>query len=274
MIQPFVTGAWLQEHRDEVVLADVRFYLDGRSGRDAYGRGHPPGAVFVSLQNALAGGGDPASGGRHPLPDPGVFAAAMSTLGIGDGDTVIAYDDAGGVMAARLVWMLRVTGRDAALLDGGLAAWRGELTAGEPQRAPARFTPRPWPPTRVATIDEAAEPGATVIDARPRERYLGAPDDLDPRPGHIPGARSVPCREHLDAAGRLRDLAALRERFAAAGIEAGTPVISSCGSGVTACHNLLVMEHAGVGDGRLFPGSWSQWSRDPARPAEVGEPDR
>ncbi len=273
MIEPFVTVEWLRGHRDRVVLADVRFFTDGRSGREAYHRGHLPGAVFVSLERVLSGEDDPARGGRHPLPDPGAFAAAMGGLGIGDEETVIAYDDTGGVMAARLVWMLRVTGHDAALLDGGLGAWPGELSRAEPRRPAARFTPRPWPPGRIATIDEVAAPGAaTIIDARPRERFLGEPDALDPRPGHIPGARSVPCREHLDAAGRLREPTALRERFAAAGIGPGTPVISSCGSGVTACHNLLVMEHAGVGDGRLFPGSWSQWSRDPARPAEVGEP--
>jgi thiosulfate/3-mercaptopyruvate sulfurtransferase len=116
----------------------------------------------------------------------------------------------------------------------------------------------------------AADGSAVVIDARPADRFAGAPDSLDPVAGHIPGARSVPTREHLRPDGTIGTAEALRERFAAAGIEPGTPVISYCGSGVTACHNLLALEHAGLGPGRLFPGSWSQWSRDPGRPVETG----
>ena len=308
VISPFVDIEWLREHRGEVVLADSRWYADGRSGDDAYAAGHIPGAIFVDLEEALSAHLDPAVAGRHPLPEPDDFAAAMAALGIGDDDTVIAYDDAGGVIAARLVWMLRVTGHEAALLDGGLVAWDAELEAGAPA-APAAvdltsgpgaavdlrsgrrtkgrpegddrtvgrphgggFTARPWPAERVATIDEAAElaaGGGTVIDARPAERFDGAPDDLDPRAGHIPGARSVPCRENLDGAGRLLPAAELRGRFA---VDDASAVISYCGSGVTACHNLLAMEQAGLGTGRLFPGSWSQWSRDPGRPVQtVGE---
>jgi thiosulfate/3-mercaptopyruvate sulfurtransferase len=192
----------------------------------------------------------------------------MGALGIGDDDTVIAYDDAGGVIAARLVWMLRVTGHEAALLDGGLDAWDGELATAPAVRAPAAFTACEWPADRLATIDKAAAAatGAVVIDARPRERYLGEPDGVDPRAGHIPGALSVPCRENVDAAGKVLPAEELRARF---GVDDATEVISYCGSGVTACHNLLAMEQAGLGRGRLFPGSWSQWSRDPARPAET-----
>jgi thiosulfate/3-mercaptopyruvate sulfurtransferase len=276
LIPPFVAAGWLHgQPRDRLVPADVRFYLDGLSARAEYERGHIPSAVFVDLEDALCAHADPAAGGRHPLPEPEAFAAAMSALGIGDDSLVIAYDDAGGVMAARLVWMLRVGGHDAALLDGGLAAWEGELESGPPPaRRPARFTSRPWPPEALATIADAAAPGdAVLLDARPRERYLGGPDALDPRAGHIPGARSVPARENVDGAGRLLPADALRARFAAAGIGPGTEVISSCGSGVTACHNLLALEHLGLGPGRLFPGSWSQWSRDPARPADTGQPD-
>src|SRR3954453_23932250 len=120
-LPPFVDAAWLAEHRDDVVLADVRWYLDGRSGAAAFEAGHLPGAVFVDLERSLAGPGGPAAG-RHPLPDPEAFAEGMREAGIGDDATVVAYDDAGGVLAARLVWLLRVTGHDAALLDGGLAA--------------------------------------------------------------------------------------------------------------------------------------------------------
>lgn len=267
---PIVGAAWLAAHRDAVVLADVRWYADGRSARAAYDAGHLPGAVHVDLDAWLAGPpGD--AGGRHPLPDPAVFARGMEQAGIGDGETVVAYDDAGGVIAARLVWMLRVTGHAAALLDGGLTAWEGPLETAAPEPRPARFTPAPWPPERLASIDDAADPANVVLDARQRERYLGEPDALDPRAGHIPGARSLPCRENLDAQGRLLPVDDLRRRLAAVGADGSAPVISSCGSGVTACHTLLVLEHAGLGAGRLFPGSWSQWSRDPARPVATGE---
>jgi thiosulfate/3-mercaptopyruvate sulfurtransferase len=323
VIPPFVDIEWTRAHLGEVVLADCRWYVDERSGRDAYVAGHIPGAVFVDLDTALTARLDPAVAGRHPLAEPEDFAAAMGALGIGDDDTVVAYDDAGGVIAARLVWMLRVTGRGAALLDGGLGAWKGaaevgpggagpgggepaagtdepprtaeeceaatdalpaaatddvppaavlrELDAGITSRSPANFTAREWPAERLATIDEAATAaaaGTPVLDARPADRFEGAADDLDPRAGHIPGSRSVPCRENVDAAGRLLPAADLRARFA---VDDAAEVISYCGSGITACHNLLAMEQAGLGDGgRLFPGSWSQWSRDPTRPVRTG----
>jgi thiosulfate/3-mercaptopyruvate sulfurtransferase len=268
VIDPFVSVDWLHEHSGSVVVADCRWYLDGRSGRAAYDAGHIPGAVFVDLDGALTRHADPAVAGRHPLAEPADFAAAMGALGIADDDTVVAYDDAGGVIAARLVWMLRVSGHAAALLDGGLAAWGGELATAPAVRAPVAFTASKWPADRIATIDEAAAAadGAVVIDARQRERYLGEPDGVDPRAGHIPGARSVPCRENLDDAGKVLPAAELRARF---GVDDAAEVISYCGSGVTACHNLLAMEQAGLGRGRLFPGSWSQWSRDPARAAET-----
>jgi thiosulfate/3-mercaptopyruvate sulfurtransferase len=270
MIAPVVDAPWLREHRDAVVLADVRWYLDGRPGRAAYERGHLPGAVFVDLEEWLAGEGTPQTG-RHPLPDPEVFARGMAQLGIGDGDTVVAYDDAGGVVAARLVWMLRATGHDAGLLDGGLGAWEGDLETGTTRRPPATFAPAPWPPDRLASMDDAADPANVVLDARTRERYLGLDDPVDSRWGHVPGARSLPCRENVDAAGHLLPVEELRRRFRDAGVGSGTPVVSYCGSGVNACHTLLAMEHAGLGEGRLWPGSWSQWSNDPGRPVATGE---
>jgi thiosulfate/3-mercaptopyruvate sulfurtransferase len=270
MIPPIVDAGWLRENRDAVV-ADVRWYLEGRDGRAAYDAGHVPGAVFVDLDADLAAPGSPAEG-RHPLPDPAGFAAAMGRLGIGDDDTVVAYDDQGGVMAARLVWMLRATGHAAALLDGGIDAYDGPLQTDEPERGAARFTPAPWPDARIAAIDDAADTTANVVlDARSRERYLGEPSPLDPRAGHIPGARSLPARENVDDTGRFLPVDELRRRLAAVGIDSpDTPVVSSCGSGVTACHNLLVMEHAGLGHGRLYPGSWSQWANAPERPVETG----
>jgi thiosulfate/3-mercaptopyruvate sulfurtransferase len=269
VIEPVVDAAWVRARRGEIVLADVRWYLDGRSGRAAYDEGHLPGAVFVDLDRWLAAPASPAEG-RHPLPDPGVFAEGMARLGIGDGDTVVAYDDAGGVNAARLVWMLRVTGHDAALLDGGLGALGGELGRAAPARPRAAFTPRPWPRERLADIDAAADPANVVIDAREGFRYRGEREPVDPRAGHIPGARSVPARENLDEHGRLLPADRLRERFRAAGAGDGAPVISYCGSGVVACHNLIALEHAGLGGGRLYPGSWSQYSHTD-RPGATGD---
>jgi thiosulfate/3-mercaptopyruvate sulfurtransferase len=268
MLPPVVDAGWLADHLSDVVVCDVRWYLDGRSGRAAYDGGHLPGAIWVDLEHDLAAPGGDA--GRHPLPDPETFAATLGALGIGDGDTVIGYDDDGGAIAARLVWMLRVTGRDAALLDGGVGGWPGPLETEPVRRPAASLTPRPWPAERVASIDEAAQAPGVVIDGRTAERYAGAPDPHDPRAGHLPGARSLPTREHVGPDGHLLDRETLRERFASVGIEPGTDVVSYCGSGVTACHNLLVLEHAGLGPGRLFPGSWSQWSRDPGRPIETG----
>jgi thiosulfate/3-mercaptopyruvate sulfurtransferase len=263
---PIVDLAWLREH-PEAVLADVRYYLDGRSGRDAYESGHLRGAVFVDVDAQLAAhGADPALG-RHPLPAPEAFAADMAALGIGDDDTVVAYDDQGGIMAARLVWMLRATAHEAALLDGGIEAWDGPLETETPARARADFSARPF--AGVASIDDAADRANVVVDARQRERFHGAPDALDVRYGHIPGARSLPCRENVAPDGRLLPPGELRAKLEQAGIDGETPVVSYCGSGVTACHNLLVIEHAGLGRGRLFPGSWSQWSRDSARPIET-----
>lgn len=269
MLPPFVDLAWLREHRDDVVVADVRFALDGSDGRVAHAAGHLPGAVYVDLPTVLAGPPS-SSGGRHPLPDPGAFAAGLSAAGIGDQTPVVAYDDAGGVMAARLVWMLRAVGHDAALLDGGLGAWDGPLEEGVADPPTATAAVREWPVELLATVDDAVDRGNVVIDARPPERYAGGADALDPRAGHIPGARSVPARGNLGGDGRLLPVDELRGRFAAAGITDDSGVVSSCGSGVTACHNLLVMEHAGLGRGRLYPGSWSAYSRDDARPLATG----
>jgi thiosulfate/3-mercaptopyruvate sulfurtransferase len=269
MIAPVVDAAWLAGHLDSVVPADVRWYLDERPGRAEYDRGHLPGAVFVELDDWLAAPASPQAG-RHPLPDPEVFSRGMGELGIGDGDTVVAYDDQGGAVAARLVWMLRVTGREAALLDGGIGAWDGPLETEPAQRPPAAFSVRPWPEWALADAGDAADPANAVIDARPHERFLGeGPDPVDPRPGHVPGARSLPAREQVGPDGRLLDREELRRRFAAAGVDGSKPIVSYCGSGVTACHNLVLLEHLGLGGGRLYAGSWSQWSHS-SRPAETG----
>jgi thiosulfate/3-mercaptopyruvate sulfurtransferase len=264
-VLPVVDASWWRERQDDLVLADVRWYLDGRSGRAAYETGHLPGAVYVDLDRWLAAEGSP-SAGRHPLPDPQLFATGMASLGIGDDSVVVACDDAGGVIAARLVWLLRATGHAAALLDGGMAGYDGPLETGSPERTAATFTARAWPAGLIADIDDATGPDAVVLDARDAERYRGEVEPVDPRAGHIPGARNLPCRTNLDAAGRFLPPAELRRRFEAVGATAGVPVVSYCGSGVTACHNLLALEYAGLGQGRLYPGSWSQYSNDASRP--------
>lgn len=268
-LPPFVDAAWLAAHRGGVVVADARWYLDGTSGRAAYDAGHLPGAVFVDLDAWLSGESGPH--GLNPLPDPEVFARGMSSLGIGDGTTVVAYDDAGGVIAARLVWMLRALGGRAALLDGGLAAWAGPLETAPVESAPATFTPCPWPNALLAQLDEVAAGTGTVVDARNRDRFDGSLQlPTDPPAGHIPGALNVPCRANLTPAGRLRPVDEVRAAFAAAGVEDGAAVVSYCGSGITACHNLLALEHAGFGRGRLYVGGWSEYAADPRRPVEVG----
>ena len=270
MIAPVVDFEWLQKHRGEVVLVDSRWYLDGRSGREAYKQGHIPGAVFIDLEMWLSGHGGPAVG-RHPLPVPSVFAEGMSENGIGDGTTVIAYDDAGGVIAARLVWMLRALGENAALLDGGLQIYKGDLAVGSEEPVEAKFSPCPWPNDRLATIDEAGDAGNIVLDARNRDRYRGENELVDPRAGHIPGAFNIPCRENLNSDGTFLPVHLLRQRFEEVGVGDGKSVISYCGSGVTACHNLLSMELVGLGNGRLFPGSWSQYSHADDRPVSRGD---
>lgn len=272
MVAPVVDEQWLAG-RDDVVLADVRWYLDGRSGQDAYDDGHLPGAVFVDLERWLSGPGGPTDG-RHPLPDPAVFAEGMASLGIDEDDVVVAYDDAGGTTAARLVWLLRAAGHESALLDGGLRTWTGPLTTEVPVRPRARFRPRAWPEDLLVdaadVADEVAAGGALLLDARATERYRGDAEPVDPRAGHIPGARSLPAASTLAEDGRLLGVAGLRERFASVGVVPGTDVVASCGSGVTACHTLLLLEHAGLGTGRLFPGSFSAWSNDADRPVATG----
>jgi len=263
-----------------LVLADVRWYLDGRDGRAAFEQSHIAGAVWVDLDNALAGHDLPASEGRHPLPAPEAFAAEMGALGIGDDTIVVAYDDTGGLTAGRLVVMLRMLGRHAAVLDGGLDAW---VAAGLPTQtgpatepSPTTFTPAPWPLDRLATADEAlavVAAGGVVIDARPLARFTGEQALIDPRPGHIPGARSAPWSAVLSDTGALLTIDQLTAHYAALGIaHADTPSVAYCGSGVSACLNIVAMEHAGLTPPRLYVASWSGWSADSARPAELGQP--
>ena len=268
-----VSGAWLQANLERVVVADVRWYLDGRSGRAAYEAGHIPGAVFLDLDEGLSAPAS-TSGGRHPLPDPEVFAAALGAAGIGDGTPVVAYDDASGMVAGRLWWRLRSLGEPVAVLDGGLAAWPGPLDIDYPAVAPVPFTPRQWPAEAFVSIAEVDElrrdPGTVVLDARSPERYRGEPNAVDPRFGHIPGAASAPCAANLAPDGTLRDPEDLRQMYAAVGVDGETEAVAYCGSGVSANLDLLALEVAGLGPGRLFVGSWSAWGADDDRPVATG----
>ncbi|HEX2035194.1 MAG TPA: sulfurtransferase [Chloroflexota bacterium] len=283
-VPALVSTEWLAAHLHEagVRVADVRWYLPtvGKVGREEYARGHIPGAVFVDLEQELAGA--PGSGpGRHPLPSAERFAAAMARAGVGLETHVVAYDDAGGSIAARLWWLLRYFGHPrVSVLDGGITRWMAEGRAVEtavPSPQPREFTARPqrdWVVDK-ATVEALSRSGdGVLLDARAAERYEGRAEPVDPRAGHIPGARSAPFAGNLreEPAPRMKPAAALRARFEALGVspERAGQVVAYCGSGVTACHTLLALHLAGLPDGLLYEGSWSDWSADPSLPAATG----
>lgn len=270
-VPPVVDADWLAARLDDVVLVDVRWEpgSDDRAGWEAYLESHIPGAVFVDLERDLTDGAG--SGvGRHPLPDPERFAGTMQRLGVNDGDTVVAYDDAGGAHAARLVWMLRATGHEAALLDGGLAAWDGEMSGAVTVRPQGDFSVAGWPEEALADADLVDElrqrDDAVVIDARDADRYRGEREPYDEVAGHIPGAVNAPYQENLDASGRFKSADELHDLYAALGADEAGEVVVYCGSGVTACHGILALERAGIEGVRLYPGSWSGWSTAGDRP--------
>jgi thiosulfate/3-mercaptopyruvate sulfurtransferase len=274
MIPPFVAADFVAAHSD-AVLVDVRWYLDGRDGKAAFEAGHIAGAVWVDLDHQLAGHDRPATEGRHPFPAPADFAAAMGSLGIANDSVVVAYDDTGGLTAGRLAVMLRMIGCDAAVLIGGLGAWTGPTETGPARTpAPATFEAVEWPADRLASADDVAAivaAGGTAIDARSHERFVGDVVQIDKRPGHIPGARSAPWSEVLDSDTVPRSPAELRDYYEALGVDGQHEVVAYCGSGVSACMNVLAMEHAGLEAPRLYVASWSGWSADPMREAATGE---
>ncbi len=270
--------AALQAAGTPLVLLDCGFDLaDTGAGERAHAAGHLPGAMYLHLDRDLSG---PKVGGRgrHPLPARDDFAAAAGRWGIAPGVQVVSYDAQGGPYAARAWWLLRWLGHPAvAVLDGGAAAWRaagGAIT----DEAPA-IQPQPPYPTAAAampTVDAAtllARVGAVrLFDARAAERFRGDVEPLDPVAGHIPGATLRFFKDNLQPDARFKPAAQLRAEFEALGAEPGDDgaVVHQCGSGVTACHNLLAMAHAGLGETMLYPGSWSEWCSDPARPVARG----
>ena len=253
---------------------DVRHQLaDVATGERAFQAGHLPGARFLHCDRDLSGEktGD---NGRHPLPDPVALAARLGACGVGRETQVVVYDDAHGMIAGRLWWLLRWLGHErVAVLDGGLQAWLaagGELTEGLPPNAAARFAPN-TAASAIATADEIlgdlGSDRKLVVDARSPDRFRGENETLDPVGGHIPGALNRFFRSNLADNGCFKPAEVLRAEWQA--LMAGRSpesVIHQCGSGVSACHNLLAMEHAGLPGSRLYPGSWSEWCADPARP--------
>jgi len=242
-------------------------------GRDAYARGHIPGALFLHLDDDLSGPTN-GSNGRHPLPSIEAFARRMSECGVDESTQVVAYDNEGGIFASRLWWMLRWLGHDqVAVLDGGLAGWRRSKRALEeqvPTVEPRKFAPRPRDLTvgADAVLANLQSNRMLLLDARSPERFRGENETLDAVGGHIPGAMNRFYFDNLDDDGCFfKPVDELRAEFSA--LLGGRPpaqVVQQCGSGVTACHNLLAMELAGLAGSRLYAGSWSEWCADASRP--------
>jgi thiosulfate/3-mercaptopyruvate sulfurtransferase len=255
-------------------LLDVRWALGDDRGRERYLEAHLPGAVFVDLDTELA---DPPSpqAGRHPLPSVQRLQRAARRWGLSDGDAVVVYDDGPGTAAARAWWLLRWAGvADIAILDGGLAAWRragGPVESGDvaPEPGDVVLAGGGLPVLDADATAALPRGGGVLLDARAGERYRGEVEPVDPRAGHVPGALSAPTTGNLGPDGTFLPVAALTERFAGLGVRPGTSVGVYCGSGVTAAHEVAALAAAGI-EAALYPGSWSQWSADPDRPAATG----
>lgn len=260
---------------DPPVVLDVRWRLSGPPGRESYSESHLPGAVFLSIDDDLAAA--PGEGGRHPLPDPADLQRTLRAAGVRGDSVVIAYDDADGSTAARAWWLLRWAGHhDVAVLDGGFAAWTEEgrpVTAEVPDLEPGDVVVRPGSmPVLDTDAAGALARESVLLDARAPERYAGETEPVDPRAGHIPGAVNAPFAAHLGANGRWLPADGLAARFAALGVTEDSPVGAYCGSGVTASSVVLALAAAGRREpAALYAGSWSQWSRDPQRPAATGD---
>ena len=274
-----VSTADLATHLSGFAVVDCRYDLQNEHwGREQYLSSHIPGAAYASLGTDLAGA-KTGLNGRHPLPSLESLAATFGRLGITPQTQVVAYDQDTGMYASRLWWLLRYAGHEAvAVLDGGWAAWvrDGRPTrSGQEIRAAAVFTPSRSLEQTVSADDVAALLGSrdhVLIDARSPERFEGRVEPIDRVPGHIPGAVNRHYKDNLGEQGTFDSAATLRDHFmrVLAGRDPDHAIVY-CGSGVTACHNRLAMEHAGLPGARLYPGSWSEWSSDPARPVETGQ---
>ena len=257
---------------DPPVVLDVRWTLNGPPGLSDYLRGHIRGARFVDLERELSAAPGP---GRHPLPEPAGFEAAMRRHGVTDSRSVVVYDAGTGTSAARAWWLLRYFGHaSVSLLDGGFAAWTAAKLAAavgeEPDPHPGDFATRPGAMALLDARDAASMAGRGVlVDARAPERFRGEVEPIDPVAGHIPGARNLPALQLLKADGTFLSADALRDHFAAIGVSPGEPVAVYCGSGVVATQEIFAMSLAGI-DAALYAGSWSEWITDPTRPVELG----
>jgi thiosulfate/3-mercaptopyruvate sulfurtransferase len=277
---PLIDARSLAARRDDPswIVVDCRFnLLEPSAGRAAYAKAHIPGARYADLDRDLSRQPSPEEG-RHPLPAPSAFAAKLGEWGIGEHDTVVAYDEGSGAIAARLWWLLGWLGHERRfVLDGGFSAWQEAALPTEtqpPSWRPQRYAPGPVADSAVVTTAGLAgrqAAGDLVVDARAAPRYRGEQETIDPVAGHVPGARNWPFSNSLSTAGRFRPAAELhRELRTLLGDRQPSQLIAMCGSGVTACHLLLAMAVAGLDGGKLFAGSWSEWIRDPARPIKTG----
>lgn len=265
---PLISPDLLAAQLDRFTVLDVRYLMGGPPGAEQHAAGHVPGAAYVDLDEDLAD--PPGEGGRHPLPDPARFEAAMRRAGVRGDRPVVAYDDWQGRAAARAWWLLRHHGHDdVRVLDGGWTAWLEDghpVESGRVDAEPGDFTLASTPCTPVVEAD-AVLAVDVLIDARAPERWAGESEPVDPVAGHIPGAVNVPTTDNLDERGRFRSPARLRETYARVGADTAASVAAYCGSGVTAAHDLLAMEVAGI-SAALYPGSWSGWITDPTRGVE------
>ena len=270
----------LSEHLSstDLTLFDCRFDLGNvQWGEAEFARAHLPGAIYLHLDRDLSGPVT-ASSGRHPLPDPERFARRLAELGVSPESQLVAYDQGNGAYAARLWWLARWIGlRNVAVLDGGFAAWRvaglpldTAVRAPQPRALGVSLAADAWVSSE--TVDELRQrPGNLLVDARGTERFAGKNETIDKIAGHVPGARNRPFLDNLGTDGRFLPAEELRRRFGTLlGSVAPSSVIAMCGSGVTACHNLLALEHAGLTGARLYAGSWSEWIGDPRRPIATG----
>ncbi|MDR6226108.1 sulfurtransferase [Desmospora profundinema] len=273
-MKPLMDRETLRGHHDDPdwVVVDCRFDLaDQEAGRQAYEQGHIPGARYMDLERDLSG---PVGkhGGRHPFPDLDRFVEKLGAAGIDDTKTVVAYDDQGGAMAARLWWMLRYLGHErAAVLNGGFQGWKKAghpVTQEKPEPTPTRFHPRIRQPERLVGMEETKAEKGWVIDSRERERYEGKREPIDAKAGHIPGAVHYFWKDNLEEGQRWKSAEVIRERFS--DLPKDSRPIVYCGSGVTACANLLALHLAGFENARLYAGSWSDWISYEENPIRQG----